>query len=394
MPRDGRRPPRGFRPRSTAERRARRCGHHRRSRPGRIGGGTPRRPGGRRGRRAARGRRRRVHGRRGATRPARRAPPRAPSRDWWRRPPGRLGRLGRRDDKRRASRRPTPVSPGGDRPTGCRHPRGAASFAAVPSHGTPWAVSPVASPSAPRPPPDRNGRPRTCPAASRARLGGRVDWRPGQAARRDEGVPPGRDRCPRWSRLPHTPGRSGPDTRAGREGRATMGKARGVVVGCVLVIDAVAGVVDLELVEVVVLPAYCRLDGPMELGEAEGARHLDPAPDGRPDAIEGDLEPVHGGGPGARRHGRTVEPPGDAPMAGGFLVGSSPHGSLASSTPAVSSVRLERPNLGQVRRRDAPPFQQVRNVVGAFTIAAPLPWGPLLLVDDVWDSGWVTTVIG
>lgn len=81
-------------------------------------------------------------------------------------------------------------------------------------------------------------------------------------------------------------------------------------------------------------------------------------------------------------------------MAGGFLVGSSPHGSLASSTPAVSSVRLERPNLGQVRRRDAPPFQQVRNVVGAFTIAAPLPLGPLLLVDDVWDSGWVTTVIG
>jgi predicted amidophosphoribosyltransferase len=60
----------------------------------------------------------------------------------------------------------------------------------------------------------------------------------------------------------------------------------------------------------------------------------------------------------------------------------------------VSSVRLERPNLGQVRRRDAPPFQQVRNVVGAFTIAAPLPLGPLLLVDDVWDSGWVTTVIG
>jgi hypothetical protein len=33
-------------------------------------------------------------------------------------------------------------------------------------------------------------------------------------------------------------------------------------------------------------------------------------------------------------------------------------------------------------------------VVGAFTIAAPLPLGPLLLVDDVWDSGWVTTVIG
>lgn len=33
-------------------------------------------------------------------------------------------------------------------------------------------------------------------------------------------------------------------------------------------------------------------------------------------------------------------------------------------------------------------------MVGAFTIAAPLPLGPLLLVDDVWDSGWVTTVIG
>jgi ATP-dependent DNA helicase RecQ len=38
--------------------------------------------------------------------------------------------------------------------------------------------------------------------------------------------------------------------------------------------------------------------------------------------------------------------------------------------------------------------QQVRNVVDAFTIAAPLPLRPVLLVDDIWDSGWTMTVIG
>ena len=33
-------------------------------------------------------------------------------------------------------------------------------------------------------------------------------------------------------------------------------------------------------------------------------------------------------------------------------------------------------------------------MVGAFTITAPLPLRPVLLVDAVWDSGWTATVIG
>jgi ATP-dependent DNA helicase RecQ len=37
--------------------------------------------------------------------------------------------------------------------------------------------------------------------------------------------------------------------------------------------------------------------------------------------------------------------------------------------------------------------QQVRNVVGAFSVSTPLPLRPVLLVDDVWDSGWTMTVI-
>ncbi len=38
--------------------------------------------------------------------------------------------------------------------------------------------------------------------------------------------------------------------------------------------------------------------------------------------------------------------------------------------------------------------QQVRNVIGAFRITGPLPLHPVLLVDDIWDSGWTMTVIG
>ncbi len=37
--------------------------------------------------------------------------------------------------------------------------------------------------------------------------------------------------------------------------------------------------------------------------------------------------------------------------------------------------------------------QQVGNVVGAFGVASPLPLQPMLLVDDVWDSGWTMTVV-
>ena len=65
----------------------------------------------------------------------------------------------------------------------------------------------------------------------------------------------------------------------------------------------------------------------------------------------------------------------------------------ALGLPAVDAVR---------RRRDGPPqaemansAQQVRNVLGAFAVdeGAVRP-GPVLLVDDLYDSGWTTTVVG
>lgn len=37
--------------------------------------------------------------------------------------------------------------------------------------------------------------------------------------------------------------------------------------------------------------------------------------------------------------------------------------------------------------------QQVRNLLGAFAVEAPLPPGPVLLVDDVVDSGWTLTLL-
>lgn len=38
--------------------------------------------------------------------------------------------------------------------------------------------------------------------------------------------------------------------------------------------------------------------------------------------------------------------------------------------------------------------QQLRNVVDAFAVASPVPLRPVLLVDDIWDSGWTMTIIG
>jgi ATP-dependent DNA helicase RecQ len=38
--------------------------------------------------------------------------------------------------------------------------------------------------------------------------------------------------------------------------------------------------------------------------------------------------------------------------------------------------------------------QQLRNVHDAFAIAADLPSGPVLLVDDLTDSRWTLTVVG
>jgi ATP-dependent DNA helicase RecQ len=39
-------------------------------------------------------------------------------------------------------------------------------------------------------------------------------------------------------------------------------------------------------------------------------------------------------------------------------------------------------------------FQQLRNVYGAFEVVGSLPNSPVLLVDDIVDSGWTLTVVG
>jgi ATP-dependent DNA helicase RecQ len=38
--------------------------------------------------------------------------------------------------------------------------------------------------------------------------------------------------------------------------------------------------------------------------------------------------------------------------------------------------------------------QQSRNVTGAFAVTAPVPSGPVLLVDDTVDSRWTLTEVG
>ncbi|WP_339074372.1 RecQ family ATP-dependent DNA helicase [Teredinibacter turnerae] len=55
---------------------------------------------------------------------------------------------------------------------------------------------------------------------------------------------------------------------------------------------------------------------------------------------------------------------------------------------AVSKVKDNQPQKGQQNR-----FHQCRNLDGAFAIDQPLPDTPVLLVDDIVDSGWTLTVI-
>jgi ATP-dependent DNA helicase RecQ len=55
---------------------------------------------------------------------------------------------------------------------------------------------------------------------------------------------------------------------------------------------------------------------------------------------------------------------------------------------AVAKVKDNEPQKGQQNR-----FHQCRNLDGAFAINQPLPTGPLLLIDDIVDSGWTLTVI-
>ncbi|EJL6761595.1 RecQ family ATP-dependent DNA helicase [Vibrio cholerae] len=55
---------------------------------------------------------------------------------------------------------------------------------------------------------------------------------------------------------------------------------------------------------------------------------------------------------------------------------------------AVRKVKNNQPQKGQQNR-----FHQCRNLDGAFAITQPVPNTPMLLVDDIVDSGWTLTVI-
>jgi ATP-dependent DNA helicase RecQ len=65
---------------------------------------------------------------------------------------------------------------------------------------------------------------------------------------------------------------------------------------------------------------------------------------------------------------------------------------LALSLPCVDSIRKVRANAPQKTR--ANDIQRVKNVIGAFDVdAAKIYTGPVLLVDDVVDSGWTFSVL-
>jgi ATP-dependent DNA helicase RecQ len=65
------------------------------------------------------------------------------------------------------------------------------------------------------------------------------------------------------------------------------------------------------------------------------------------------------------------------------------------------SGRLDLPFVEAITKQDERPpqkemensSQQVRNVVDAFAVVPALPFQPVLLVDDIWDSGWTMTVV-
>jgi ATP-dependent DNA helicase RecQ len=54
----------------------------------------------------------------------------------------------------------------------------------------------------------------------------------------------------------------------------------------------------------------------------------------------------------------------------------------------VTKVEENEPQKWQNNR-----FHQCRNLDGAFAVNASIPAGPVLLVDDMIDSGWTMTVI-
>jgi ATP-dependent DNA helicase RecQ len=60
--------------------------------------------------------------------------------------------------------------------------------------------------------------------------------------------------------------------------------------------------------------------------------------------------------------------------------------------PAVDVMRRIREGRPQKEMENS--AQQFRNVHGAFTVVGPVPERPVLLIDDLIDSGWTLTVVG
>jgi ATP-dependent DNA helicase RecQ len=64
---------------------------------------------------------------------------------------------------------------------------------------------------------------------------------------------------------------------------------------------------------------------------------------------------------------------------------------LGLGLPFVSAVGKALNNQPQKLQQNR--FHQCRNLDGAFEILGTVPSGPVLLVDDIVDSGWTMTVI-
>jgi ATP-dependent DNA helicase RecQ len=55
---------------------------------------------------------------------------------------------------------------------------------------------------------------------------------------------------------------------------------------------------------------------------------------------------------------------------------------------------LRRVRQGEPQKDMENSPQQLQNVYGAFKVDGPVPALPVLLVDDIVDSGWTLTVLG
>lgn len=64
---------------------------------------------------------------------------------------------------------------------------------------------------------------------------------------------------------------------------------------------------------------------------------------------------------------------------------------LRLGLPFAPVLRKTRPTPPQKEMQNS--VQQVRNLLGAFAVEGAVPRGPMLLVDDVVDSGWTLTLL-